>query len=84
MKKDASHTIKRAQRFPVILIGEGLLAGAAGGLLVLLYRVALTYAGKWLELVLSLVRGNPLTTMTDERDAGYVHDKMEKLCYTSF
>ncbi len=25
-----------------------------------------------------------LTTITDERDAGYVHDKMEKLCYTSF
>ena len=60
MKKDTSHTIKRAQRFPVILIGEGLLVGAVGGLLVLLYRVALTYAGKWLDLVLEYVRGNPL------------------------
>ena len=28
--------------------------------------------------------GDVLTTITDERDAGYVHDKMEKLCYTSF
>ena len=31
-----------------------------------------------------LMAGDRLTTMTDERDAGYVHDKMEKLCYTSF
>ena len=31
-----------------------------------------------------LMAGDTLTTMTDERDAGYVHDKMEKLCYTSF
>lgn len=60
MKKDTSHTIKRAQRFPVILIGEGLLVGAVGGLIVLLYRVALTYAGKWLELILDWVRGKPL------------------------
>lgn len=60
MKKDTSHTIKRAQRFPVILISEGLLVGAVGGLIVLLYRVALTYAGIWLEKILSYVRGNPL------------------------
>ena len=31
MKRNTSHTIKRAQRFPVILIGEGLLVGAVGG-----------------------------------------------------
>ena len=48
MKRNTSHTIKRAQRFPVILIGEGLLVGAVGGLIVLLYRIALTCAGKWL------------------------------------
>lgn len=60
MKKDTSHTIKRAQRFPVILIGEGLLVGVVGGLIVLLYRVALTYAGKWLELILEYVKKSPL------------------------
>lgn len=60
MKKDTSNTIKRAQRFPVILIGEGLLVGAVGGLLVLLYRVALTYAGKWLNLVIGFVKGSPV------------------------
>lgn len=31
-----------------------------------------------------LLAGDVLTTMTDERDVGYIHDKMEKLCYTSF
>ena len=35
MKKNTSHTIRRAQRFPVILIGEGLLVGIVGGLIVL-------------------------------------------------
>ena len=48
--------------------------------------VALERGGK--ELIpkgrTMLMTGDTLTTMTDERDAGYVHDKMEKLCYTSF
>ena len=30
-----------------------------------------------------LMAGDKLTVMTDERDAGYIHDKMENLCYTS-
>ena len=58
MKRNTSHTIKRAQRFPVILIGEGLLVGAVGGLIVLLYRIALTCAGKWLGE--AFIKGNPL------------------------
>lgn len=60
MKKDTSHTIRRAQRFPVILIGEGLLVGAIGGLVVLLYRVALTYAGIWLSGILAYIKGDPV------------------------
>ena len=60
MKRNTSHTIKRAQRFPVILIGEGLLVGAVGGLIVLLYRIALTCAGKWLGEALAFIKGNPL------------------------
>ena len=60
MKRNTSHTIKRAQRFPVILIGEGLLVGAVGGLIVLLYRIALTYVGKWLGEALAFIKGNPL------------------------
>ena len=31
-----------------------------------------------------LQAGDKLTVMADERDAGYIHDKMENLCYTSF
>ena len=60
MKRNTSHTIKRAQRFPVILIGEGLLVGAVGGLIVLLYRIALTCARKWLGEALAFIKGNPL------------------------
>ena len=60
MKKNTSHTIRRAQRFPVILIGEGLLVGIVGGLTVLLYRVALSYAGDWLHAILSYIKGRPV------------------------
>ena len=59
MKKDTSYTIRRAQRFPVILIGEGLLVGAVGGLVVLLYRLALTFAGEALNRILDYIQGSP-------------------------
>ena len=60
MKKDTSHTLKRAQRFPVILIGEGLLVGAVSGLIVMFYRIALTYAGQWLNEILGYIKGHPV------------------------
>lgn len=60
MKKNISNTIKRVQRFPVILIGEGLLTGVVSGLVVLLYRIALTYAGEWLNEILGYIKGHPL------------------------
>ncbi len=60
MKKNTSYTIKRVQHLPVILIGEGLLVGTVGGIVVMLYRIALTYAGEWLNEILSFVRGRPL------------------------
>ena len=49
MRKDTTSTIKRAERFQIILIGEGILVGGIGGLVVLLYRMCLEYAGKWLN-----------------------------------
>ena len=52
MKKDIPGMLKRAERFQIILIGEGVLVGAVAGLVVLLYRVALEYAGQWLNEVL--------------------------------
>lgn len=63
MKKDTSYTIRRARRFPVILIGEGLLVGIIGGLVVLVYRIALSYAGDWLNQILSYIKGKPLAIL---------------------
>ena len=60
MKKNISQTIRRAERFPVILIGEGLLVGVAAGLVVLLYRLALTFAGNALDEILGFVGKDPL------------------------
>ena len=56
MRKNTSQTIRRAQRLPVILIGEGLLVGAAAGIVVMLYRIALTYAGQWMNAALDWMR----------------------------
>ena len=60
VKKDTLHTLKRAERFDVILIGEGLLVGMVGGLVVLLYRIALQYAGDWLNMVRDYVGHSPV------------------------
>ena len=50
---------KRARRIPVMLITEGLCVGLVGGFVVLLYRVALTFAGDWLVKILSYMKENP-------------------------
>ena len=50
---------KRARWIPVMLITEGLCVGLIGGFIVLLYRVALTFAGNWLIKILSYIKGNP-------------------------
>ena len=60
VKKDTSSTIKRAQRFQVILIGEGILVGGIGGLLVLLYRLCLEGASKGLNQILDFIGWDPL------------------------
>ena len=52
--------MKRAERFDVILIGEGLLVGTVGGLIVLLYRIALQYAGEWLNQIKQYVGHSPI------------------------
>ena len=60
MKRSTSDTIKRASEFPVIMIGEGLIVGGFAGLVVLLYRISLNYAGIWMNEVLNWIKGNPL------------------------
>lgn len=60
MGHDTSSTIKRAERFQIILIGEGLLVGSVAGLVVILYRMALEYAGEALQFVLNFIKGKPM------------------------
>lgn len=57
---NTEHTLKRAEKLQIILIGEGILAGAVGGLVVLLYRILLEYAGVWLHAALDYAAGSPL------------------------
>lgn len=59
MKESGPGTIRRAERFQIILIGEGMLAGGIGGLVVVLYRLALEQAGRWLTQILDFVGKNP-------------------------
>ena len=60
MRHDTPGTIKRAERFQIILIGEGILVGAVAGFIVLLYRICLEYAQKWTKEILAYASGNPL------------------------
>lgn len=60
MKKNTSHLLKRAEHFKTILTAEGFLVGGIAGLVVLLYRVLLEYAGKGMDVVLSYAREYPL------------------------
>lgn len=62
LKQDAPGVIKRAERFQVILIGEGIIVGVVSGLAVLLYRLALEYADTWLGYIFEYVKGNALLT----------------------
>lgn len=60
MEKDTTHLMKRAERFKTILTAEGFLVGAVAGLVVLLYRVILEYAGKGMNKVLDMPDKNLL------------------------
>lgn len=59
MKKSISGTLSRARRFPVLLIGEGLLVGGIGGFVVVLYRMVLDVAGDWLDGILAYAGQTP-------------------------
>lgn len=60
MEKDTSSTIKRAERFQVILIGEGMMVGGLAGFVTILYRMMLEFAGEALQNILRFIRGNAL------------------------
>lgn len=60
LEKSTTDTLKRAGSFPLHMIWEGLLVGTVGGLIVMCYRIVLTYAAEWLNWIISYVQGNPL------------------------
>ncbi len=60
MKGETAGTIRRAERFQIILIGEGLLVGGIAGLVVLLYRMLLGSAGEWLNKILAYAKESPV------------------------
>lgn len=60
MNSNTSGTLKRAERFQVVLIGEGILVGGIAGLTVLIYRIFLEYAGGWLHMILAYAKQSPL------------------------
>ncbi len=56
---ETARLLRRADRFQVVLIAEGLIIGGIGGFVVLLYRMALEYAGIWMNQILSWADGRP-------------------------
>lgn len=58
VKKDTKNTIKRAERFQVILIGEGLIVGGIAGFTVILYRIMLEFAETMLLSILGFAEKN--------------------------
>lgn len=58
MKKNRSHIGDQGKRMSIAMIVGGILVGIIGGLTTLLYRIALNYAEKWLDLVLIFIKGN--------------------------
>lgn len=62
VKNNTKDAIRRTEKLQIILIGEGILVGIVGGLVVLLYRILLEYAGIWLNAVLKFAKGSPIRT----------------------
>ena len=60
MEKDTSNMLKRAERFQMLLIGEGIVVGGIAGLVIVLYRMILECAGHWLNRILEFCGHNPL------------------------
>lgn len=56
MDKNTSATIRRAEHFQVILIGEGIMVGGIAGFVVILYRMILGFAGDALNHILDYIR----------------------------
>lgn len=62
VKKNTVTQIKRTKRYPVIMIGEGILVGAVSGLIILLYRLLLEKADIWREKIVAFAKGSVAKT----------------------
>lgn len=60
MDKDTSGTIRRAEHFQVVLIGEGIMVGGIAGFVVILYRMVLEFAGDALKHILNFIGHHPV------------------------
>lgn len=60
MKKHISDTIQNARFLPLRLIAEGLVVGIVSGLIVMLYRIALTHAESILSAILTFTKDSLL------------------------
>ena len=74
MKRDTSYVIKRAEHFKSILTAEGFLVGIVAGLVVLLYRVLLEYAGRGMNVVLAY--GRKLSTGCGRLVCCFIHSRL--------
>lgn len=60
MKKNTAHIIERmGEQYQVVLIGEGILVGVVSGIIVLAYRILLTYGSQGLNYILEYASGHP-------------------------
>lgn len=57
--EERPHTTKY-RSLSAVMIAEGVLAGAVGGMAAILYRTALNCAGKWMSRAILFIKGNPL------------------------
>lgn len=60
VEQDTPGTIRRAEHFQVVLIGEGIMVGGIAGFVVILYRMMLEFANDTLKQVLHFIENHPV------------------------
>ncbi|NCC55224.1 MAG: ClC family H(+)/Cl(-) exchange transporter [Erysipelotrichia bacterium] len=58
MNDGVKRTLERVEKFKSILAIEGLLVGVVAGLVVVVYRLCLSYASTWLKQMIAWANGN--------------------------
>lgn len=63
MKKNQKVTTNfplHSRSYPLVLLLQGIVVGIVAGTVVMLYRLLLTHAAKWLNSILTYTKGSPL------------------------